>query len=211
MQNHLKIKKLLLIVSFSAIAIIVGFIEIPLPFAMGVKLDLSEVIVLIGYLFIGFKRASIIIILRSLIRALVHGFDPLTIYGEFMAVYASFVLLIVYIVVERVLLFTFKNKKTKVMLIESICTPIFFAFFLVIMFSFLHITATNYIYGNLLMGKPFVEFNDLGQFLSQGWEILIIPYALANLIKGLAVGIIFVLGKPIIMDLKEIFILEAND
>lgn len=90
-------KKLTLMAALTAISIIVGFIEIPWPAAPFLKIDFSEVVILISLLFLGFPRTIVIVILRSLLRQILlpkGGEAPFI--GEFMAIYSSFALMIFY-------------------------------------------------------------------------------------------------------------------
>ena len=111
MSNYLKLKKMLYIVAIAAIAIVIGFIQIPWGF---LKLDFSEVIILLAVLILGTKEAMIAAVLRSLIRAMFTGFlDPITILGEVLAVLASFSVIMAYAIVKRIL-----NKDDKPFLYE---------------------------------------------------------------------------------------------
>lgn len=92
-------KKLVLMATFAALSIVVGFIEIPWPAPIpGLKIDFSEVIILISMLFLGFPRTVVVVVLRSLLRELLlpKGGELIPYVGEFMAVYSSIVLLLLY-------------------------------------------------------------------------------------------------------------------
>ncbi len=93
-------KKLTLMAIFTALSIVVGFVEIPWPFSPipGLKIDFSEVVILISYLFLGFSRTTIVVVLRSLVRefTLPKGSEYLPYVGEMMAIYSSIVLMLLY-------------------------------------------------------------------------------------------------------------------
>jgi riboflavin transporter len=95
MKNHLRIKKLTYSVSLAAVAIIFGIIEIPtlLPF---LKLDLSELAILIAFVFLGFKHTLGIIITRSIVRRFFLSFILSEIVGEFVAILASLTIVLAF-------------------------------------------------------------------------------------------------------------------
>ena len=83
--------ELILSAIFISLSIIVGLFEIPIP---PMKLDLSEVIILISLYFLGILKTIPIIILRSAIRYLLLGGTdiPFVFFGELIAITASLIL-----------------------------------------------------------------------------------------------------------------------
>ena len=91
--------RLVLTATFAALSILVGLLQIPWfpPFNF-LKIDFSEVIILISLLTLGFSNTTNVIILRSVIRELVipDKLVPFPFFGEFVAIYASLVLISLY-------------------------------------------------------------------------------------------------------------------
>lgn len=83
--------ELLLTAIFISLSIIVGLFEIPMP---PMKLDLSEVIILVSLYFLGILKTIPVILFRSIIRYLLLGGTdiPFVFFGELIAIFASFVL-----------------------------------------------------------------------------------------------------------------------
>lgn len=107
-KNAVLVRKMVFTAIFAALSIVVGFFEIiwlPLPF---LKIDFSEVIILVSLLMVGLPRTVIVIILRSLVRELTtpKPFEPIPIVGEVMAILGSLALIVLY----RVIVIRKKNK-----------------------------------------------------------------------------------------------------
>ena len=101
-------KKQLLKIVFAAIlaalALVVGYIEIVWPIAPWLKLDFSEVIILISFILIGFKHTLGVIVIRSIVRWLVTSHStniPFPFFGELVAITASIVVVLVYMFIRR--------------------------------------------------------------------------------------------------------------
>ncbi|MBU1141886.1 MAG: hypothetical protein KKG64_05110 [Firmicutes bacterium] len=111
MSNYLRLKKMLYIVSLAAVSIVIGLIEIPNPFsffgpwAAFVRLDFSDVVILVSLVVLGPKETLFVILLRSGIRPLIlPKFGPAMDYvGEFLAVMASVSLIIAYLTARKIL------------------------------------------------------------------------------------------------------------
>ncbi len=111
MSNYLYLKKMLYIVSLSAVSIVIGLVEIPNPFsffgpwAAFVRLDFSDVVVLVALVVMGPKETVSVILLRSLIRPLIlpkMGF-AMDYVGEFLAITASLSILFAYMSARKFL------------------------------------------------------------------------------------------------------------
>jgi riboflavin transporter FmnP len=103
MENRMKLKKMLYTVSLASVATVLGIFEIPmfLPF---LKIDLSEVVVLVALIVIGYKGAFSIVLIRSFFRPIILGNMLLSTYmGELIAIIASLVLITTYILVNKLL------------------------------------------------------------------------------------------------------------
>ena len=75
MMNETSYKSLkpVLAATLAALALIVGYIEIVWPLAPWLKLDFSEVVILISFVFLGFNYTLAVIVIRSVIRWLISG------------------------------------------------------------------------------------------------------------------------------------------
>lgn len=105
-QNHYLIKKMIYLVTLTAISVVLGLFEIPLaPGVDWLKLDLSEVIVLITFMILGFKNTFILIILRGITRQFIQGdiLIPTELWGEVIALIASLTLVGSYYLLSRLL------------------------------------------------------------------------------------------------------------
>ena len=103
MENRMRLKKMLYTVSLASVATVLGIFEIPmfLPF---LKIDLSEVVVLVALIVIGYKGAFSIVLIRSFFRPIILGNMLLSTYmGELIAIIASLVLISTYILVNKIL------------------------------------------------------------------------------------------------------------
>jgi len=90
MENRMRLKKMLYTVSLASVATVLGIFEIPmfLPF---LKIDLSEVVVLVALIVIGYKGAFSIVLIRSFFRPIILGNMLLSTYmGELIAIIAIY-------------------------------------------------------------------------------------------------------------------------
>ncbi len=98
-----KIKQIVLTATFSAMAIILGYIEIPFPPAPFLKFDFSEVAILASLIVLGYSKTSIVILLRTLIRIMIKGdVDVFPFLGEYMAIISSFSIITFYYLATKV-------------------------------------------------------------------------------------------------------------
>lgn len=86
--SHLRIQRLVGIACLAALAFILMLFEFPIiPFASYLKIDFSDVPVLIGGYIYGPFSGVMIALLKCLIHAMVHGFSV----GELIGVFSDFV------------------------------------------------------------------------------------------------------------------------
>lgn len=112
-MNESQIKKNVLTAVFAALSIVVGFFEIPwIPPYSFLKIDFSEVIVLISLLMLGFPRTVVVIVIRSLVREFtgIKPFEPIPYLGEIMAILGSLVIITTY----KLLFMRKKHRKDEV-------------------------------------------------------------------------------------------------
>jgi len=226
MSNYLRLKKMLYIVSLAAVSIVIALIEIPNPFAFTgifggfVKLDFSDVAILVSLFVLGTKETFYVIIIRTIARRLFRGFDPGDVMGEIIAAVASISIVIGYRVAlkilkikERPLLIEVPVNHNKITLKETMVVSMSLAFFL----------SSITLAFNYLMGTPFYlsYFAFVGSegavpihftvfsFINSGSSFAGIPltfsnffwmafasYTPFNLMKGVLIGIVFLLVKP---------------
>ena len=86
-----KVTKLVYAALFSALALVLGLIQIPTPFAPYLALDGSEIVVLVAGNFFGFGIMSTVIILRSVLRFVFGLSTGFAIVGEVAAIVSSFI------------------------------------------------------------------------------------------------------------------------
>lgn len=97
MRTNYSIKKLIFIASLAAISVVFGLIEIPLGLPW-LKLDVSELAILVAAVVIGYKGAFGLVLIRGIFRQAFQGqlFMPTELVGEAIAMIASTVLLLTY-------------------------------------------------------------------------------------------------------------------
>ncbi|MCF7933148.1 MAG: hypothetical protein K9K93_08260 [Acholeplasmataceae bacterium] len=145
MEKNVRLKKSLYIVSLASVASVLGIFEIPM-LVPWLKIDLSEVVVLVSAIVVGYKGAFGVIGLRSLVRRLALGFLPSEIIGELIAVVASLVILGAYYLASKLakthrapLMYEIPIEKPKVTLKETLITTGIITFslaFVLLMFNF---------------------------------------------------------------------------
>ncbi|XMB86970.1 Gx transporter family protein [Mycoplasmatota bacterium WC44] len=97
----MKTKDLVLISILTALATIIMFIEIPNPIAPFLKLDLSDVVVLVAFAIYGWKGAGLVGVLKALIHALIKGpdmYSAIPYLGTFVAIFASLTIVLAFCV-----------------------------------------------------------------------------------------------------------------
>ena len=109
MSNYLRLKKMLYIVAISSVAIVLSVIEPPLILPW-LKLDLSEVVVLIAIAVVGYKGAFTVVFVRALGRRILKMMLPIWgedliqgIIGESIAIIASIMIIGSYFVISKII------------------------------------------------------------------------------------------------------------
>ncbi len=213
MSNYLRLKKMLYIVSLAAVSIVLALIEIPWPFASYLKLDFSEVAILVSLLVLGNKETVIVVVIRTIARRLFRGFDPGDVVGEILAMFASFSIILAYNVSRKVLKITDKPllyevsvNGNHVNVKEMIVTATFITLFLTVILYTVNFFVATPLYYTL---PPFsisisgrVHFNVFSfipdspfTFKAFFWSTFIL-YTPFNIVKGILVSLVFLLLKP---------------
>lgn len=216
MTNYVRLKKMLYMVSLASISIVLALIEIPWfiptgPFAGFLRLDFSEVAILVSLLVLGTKETIGVVLIRTVARRLFRGFEIGDVVGELLAMSASFAIIVGYNFAKRLL----KNKE-KPLLYEvsvngahlsikewitytgivslSIVTFMFlinFLFATPIYLSLFGVTTSGAIRFHVFSfvnDSPFT-------FMSFMWANFA-SYSPFNLVKGILVSVIFLSIKP---------------
>lgn len=203
-MKNTALKKSVLTAAFVAIAIVVGMIQIPWPPAPFLSLDFSEVIILACLITLGFKLASVSIVLRSAVRLLMGltttAGTALPYFGEVMALIASFSIIVGYVVITKITktshqpLIDFKEEEPerysvfKNIINLSFVTVIFTI--VMVLFNYFFAIPINTTAGAHIFVKSYVEELYGGNYW--GYTTFLIPIVLPfNLMKIIVTMIIF--------------------
>ena len=213
MSNYLRLKKMLYVVSLAAVSIVLALIEIPWPFAEYLKLDFSEVAILVALLVLGTKETLMVVLIRTIARRLFRGFGPGDLVGEMLAVFASLSIILAYNVAQRVLkkkekplLYEVSVNNNKVDVKEMVVTTLFVTVFL----SFILLVINFFIATPLFLTLPpygisisgnvhFTVFTFIPDSPFSYWSFFMTTFTLYtpfNAVKGILVTVIFLLIKP---------------
>ncbi len=208
MSNYLRLKKMLYVVALAAISIVLALIEIPWPLATYLKLDFSEVAILVALIVLGNKETLLVVLVRTITRRLFRGFEPADLVGEMLAVFASLSIIVGYNAAkrflrfqERPLFYEVSVEKRKPTMRESIWTTLFITGSLSIILWAINFLVATPFYFSLFTGDihltvftfvPASEQFTYGSFL---W-FTIITYFPFNIVKGILVSIVFLMIKP---------------
>jgi len=209
---------MLYVVSLAAVSIVLGLVEItwPIPGASFLKLDFSEVAILVALLVLGNKETMIVVLIRSFSRRLFLGFSLDGIVGEMVAMVASFSIIIAYNLSRRFLkikdkplIYEVSVNGNKIKRNEFIVTTLTITLFLtVILFAFNFFIATPIYY---TLPNPYVPVLSISGRLhytvftfipdspftyAQYFWALLVLYLPFNIVKGALVSIVFLLLKP---------------
>ena len=107
-MHKIHLKKMVYIVALASISIVLALFEIPWfipsgPFAAFLRLDFSEVAILVSIVTLGYKDTSMVIVLRSLVRLTYKGFPVDEAIGEFIAFSASFSIMLGFYLTRKLL------------------------------------------------------------------------------------------------------------
>lgn len=213
MSNYLRLKKMLYIVSLAAVSIVLALIEIPWPLASYLKLDFSEIAILVSLLVLGNKETVVVVIIRTIARRLFRGFDPGDVVGEMLAMFASFSIILAYNVSRKLLkindkplLYEVSVNGNHVGLKEMIVTSVVITLFLTVILytvNFLVATPLYYTLPPLSLSESgnvrFTVFSFIPDspftYQSFFWTTFVL-YTPFNIVKGILVSLVFLLLKP---------------
>lgn len=225
MSNYLRLKKILYIVSLAAVSIVVALIEIPNFFITGplsafVKLDFSDVAILVAMLVLGTKETILVIVIRTFARRIFRSFELGDVMGELIAAVASLAILTGYLVALKVL-----GKKEKPLIVEvpvnnqktTIKEYVVISSFVAV-FLAVFVLLFNYLIGTPFYLSYFAFVGSQGasplhltvfSFIKAGSSFAGIPltfknffwmafisYTPFNIFKGVLISIVFLIIKP---------------
>ncbi len=213
MSNYLRLKKMLYVVSLAAVSIVLSLIEIPWPLASFLKLDFSEIAILVALLVLGTKETIMVVLVRTVARRIFRGFDPGELVGEMLAMFASFSIILAYNLSRKVLklkekplLYEVSVNGNKTHLKEIIVTTAMITGFLAIILYVVNFFVATPLYYTLppysisFSGKVhFTVFSFIPDspftYRQFFWSTLTL-YMPFNLVKGILISIIFMMLKP---------------
>jgi riboflavin transporter FmnP len=216
MTNYLRLKKMLYMVSLASISIVLALIEIPWfiptgPFAGFLKLDFSEVAILVSLYILGTKETIGVILIRTIARRLFRSFEVADMVGELLAMFASFSIIVGYNMAksllkdkEKPLLYEVSVNGSKITKKEWVVyTAVISTMIVTVMFLINFLVATP-IYLSLfgVTTSRAIRFNVISfvndspfTFSSFLWANFA-SYSPFNLVKGVLVTVIFLTIKP---------------
>jgi riboflavin transporter FmnP len=214
MNSYLNLKRVVYIVALAAISIVLGLFEIPWfvlsgPFASFLRLDFSEVAILVALVTLGYKDTMIVVVLRSLVRLTFKGFIPEHLIGDMIAIIASISIILGFYLAAKI---TKKYHKPYIVEVPSekqVITKkdyVIYGILITTSLSIAMIILNFFITTPLLLSYyglterltfhvfDFVQLTDysISTFL---WAV-IISYTPFNIVKGLSVMLIFLLIWP---------------
>lgn len=214
MHTYLNLKRVVYIVALAAISIVLGLFEIPWfvitgPFASFLRLDFSEVAILVALVTLGYKDTMIVVVLRSLVRLTFKGFVPENLIGDMIAIVASMSIIAGFYIAAKLTKKFHKPYIVQVPAEDSVITKfdyLIFGIFITSALSISMIVLNFFITTPLLLSYygftsrltfhvfDFIQLTDysISTFL---WAV-IISYTPFNIVKGLSVMLIFLIIWP---------------
>ncbi len=214
MSTKLNLKRVVYIVALAAISIILGLFEIPWfvisgPFASFLRLDFSEVAILVALITLGYKDTLMVVILRSFVRLSFKGFIPENIIGDMISMIASLSIILGFFMATKI-----RHIKTTPYLIEvpsddvklNYKNYVVFGFFITLSLSLFMVILNFFVTTPLLLSYygfteklTFHVFDFVAQteysIQSFLWAV-IISYTPFNIVKGISVMVIFLIIWP---------------
>lgn len=205
-------KQMMYVVNMSVIAIVVGFFEVPIGF-IGVKLDFSEVVILISILMLGYKNASLVIILRSLVRFFLPSKTAMEadyiwkFLGEVIAILASYLIILSYYITtvifkkkQKPLIYALPTNVKKTSISEFITCSLLSSIILTIGMTVFHtiITMPMFMsgYSHLTIFSLLSDPKYSSESVLSIVKTIIIMFGLVNVIKGIISPALFLIIKP---------------
>ncbi len=207
MKNN-KTRKIVLAAILAALAMVLGVLEIPYPFAPWLNFDLSEVVVLVAVSMLGLPYAVFVIICKFFISLAFKGpVGPMAI-GQIAAIIASLSIAISYYYLTKVV--KTKNKVVN----QSIILFLTMLIFAIVMFiiNYYFVTPTYLMnqptwYTELPFAVDIYAFNDVYgttlevpgflSFLSPYGQAIFFIYFPFNFLKGILTAVVYAFIHPL--------------
>lgn len=216
MTNYLRIKKMLYMVSLASISIVLALIEIPWflptgPFAGFLKLDFSEVAILLSLFILGTRETIGVILIRTVARRLFRGFEFGDVIGEMLAMFASFSIVLGYNLAmrllgkqERPLLYEVSVNNNKIsikewiVVVSSVTVSLSLMLFLInfLVATPLYLSIFGVSFSGALHFNVFSFAADSPFGVMEFMWLTFASYTPFNITKGILVTSIFLLVKP---------------
>jgi len=214
MSNYLRLKKMLYVVSLAAVSIVLALIEIPWfpPFSY-LKIDFSEVAILVSLLVLGNKETVMVVLIRTITRRLFRGFDPADMVGEALAMFASFSIIFAFNLAKKFLkdqskpiLYEVSINHNKITLKEYLVYTITIAVTLSVILT----TVNFFVATPLYLTLPPIALSESGKVHFWAFSLIedsfytfgsyltftLTAYIPFNLVKGSVVTIVYLFLKP---------------
>lgn len=220
-MNIVHLKRMVYIVALAAISIVLALFEIPWfipsgPFSVFLRLDFSDVVILVAIVTLGYKDTLFVILLRSLVRVTFKGYIPENVIGEFIAIAAAFSMMFGFYIASK-LTSRYQKPLVEVVPSENIpFKPIEYTVYLtsitmsltiaMVVLNFFITTPlllSYYGFTNSLHFEVFGFINDLKEVMDVSYNTVITflwavvaSYTPFNLVKGLSITLIFLIIWP---------------
>lgn len=220
-MNIVHLKRMVYIVALASISIVLALFEIPWfipsgPFSVFLRLDFSDVVILVAIVTLGYKDTLFVILLRSLVRITFKGYMPENVIGEFIAIAAAFSMMFGFYIASK-LTRRYQKPLVEVVPSENIdFKPMDYAVYLTSMTMSLTIAMvvlnffittplllSYYGFTNSLHFEVFGFINDLKEVMEVSYDTVITflwavvaSYTPFNLVKGLSITLIFLIIWP---------------
>lgn len=220
-NNKMTTKIMMYVVIFSALAVVLGFFQIPLG-TLGGKLDLSEVVILAAFLILGFKYTFLIIILRSAIRFIlpavgaIEASNPLwKLLGEGIAIIATLLIILSFVIFKKItkmkqkpLILECNINIKKIKIKHHVINALLTALILTTGMTIFHTIFTMPMAYSGIFNGDFSNFHfTIFSFIKDPLynqdnsvkliiTAIILEFGIMNVVKGVLTSIIFLLVKP---------------
>lgn len=220
-MNIFHLKRMVYIVALASISIVLALFEIPWfipsgPFSVFLRLDFSDVAILVAIVTLGTKDTILVVLLRSLVRVTFKGYIPENIIGEMISVIAAFSVMFGYVLASKL---TKKHKGPYLVQVPSkslTFNPLEYITFLMsitlsltismVLLNFFVTTPlllSYYGFTNNIQFEVFGFINDLNEVMDVSYNSVITflwavvaSYTPFNIVKGLSVTLIFLIIWP---------------
>ena len=220
-MNVVHLKRMVYIVALASISIVLALFEIPWfipsgPFSVFLRLDFSDVAILVALVTLGTKDTIFVVLLRSIVRVTFKGYIPENIIGEMISVIAAFSVMFGYVVAAKLtkrsnkpylveVPFEFDPLQLKdyVTYLLSISLSLTLSMIVLNFFITTPLLLSYYGFTNSIQFEVFGFINDLSNVVEITYNTVITflwavvaSYTPFNVVKGLSITLIFLIIWP---------------